>query len=63
MTLDKVMQRLRGQIAEAGSETSWAATHGLSQAYINYVVRGAAKPGPRILKALGLKKVTSYEKV
>jgi len=57
------MQRLRGQIAEAGSESAWAEIHGLSQAYVNYVMRGVAKPGPRILKALGLKKVTSYEKV
>jgi hypothetical protein len=63
MTLDIVMQRLRGAIAAAGSENAWAAENAISQTYVNYVMRGVIKPGPKLLKALGLKKVTSYEKV
>jgi hypothetical protein len=63
MTLDKVVEQLRSEVAEAGSETAWAHPHGISQSYVNFVLRNAISPGPKLLKALGLKKVISYEKV
>lgn len=63
MTLDKVVEQLRREVAEAGSEIAWAAPHGISQSYVNFVLRNVIRPGPKILKALGLKKVISYEKV
>lgn len=63
MTLDKVVEQLRREVAKAGSETAWAYPHGISQSYVNFVLRNVISPGPKMLKALGLKKVISYENV
>ena len=63
MTLDKVVEQLRREVAKAGSETAWAYPHGISQSYVNFVLRNVISPGPKMLKALGLKKVISYERV
>lgn len=63
--LDKeyVIAMLRDAIEAAGSERKFAQMHGLSNTTVNYVVRGKIEPYDGVLKALGLRRVTSYERV
>jgi hypothetical protein len=45
-----------------GSISAWADKNGLSFGYVASVIRGDAKPGAKILKALGLRKAFSLKK-
>jgi hypothetical protein len=45
----------------AGSQRAWAATHGFSGAYVHDVLAGNRPPGLRIVAALGMREVVSYE--
>ncbi len=48
---------------KAGSQYQFATQHKLSPQYVSDVLRGHRKPGPAMLKALGFRRVVSYEKV
>jgi len=48
---------------QAGSQYQWATRSKLSPAYVSDVLRGKRDPGEGLLKALGLRKVVSYEKI
>lgn len=50
-------------ILEAGGQTDFAKAHKLSTSYVNDCLHGRRKPGPKILKSLGLKAVISYQEV
>ena len=62
MTLDSVLKKLTAEIEIAGGQRQWARENGISQAYVNQVSRGHALPGAKLLAALGLRRVVSYEK-
>ena len=51
----EVVGFLRGACREAGSQSAFAATHGLSRQHINDVERGRKPPSPAIVAALGLR--------
>ena len=54
--LQLLRDRLKGRTyKEVGDEI------GVSAAFICNVLKGKRKPGPKVLKALGLKKVVSFE--
>ena len=63
MTLDSVLKKLTAEIEAAGGQRPWARENHISQAYVNQVLKGVAAPGAKLLEALGLRRVTSYEKV
>jgi hypothetical protein len=58
-----VFKRLRAACAAAGGQAAWAARHELSAAYVSEALNGTREPGPRILAALGLKKVVKFAEV
>ncbi len=60
LDLDDVLSLLREQ-AEAQSLSAWARKHGISVAYLSDTLGGRRKPGPAILRGLGLQKVVRYQ--
>lgn len=65
MNLKQLRAYLARKIKEdaGGNETAWAASNGLSQGYVTHVAKGMQTPGPKILSALGIRKVVNYEVV
>lgn len=57
---------VRNQLAEAcyraGSQLAWAKANGISQAYVNDTIKGRREPGMSILRALGLDRITMYDR-
>lgn len=60
MTDAQVRSELRRQVAALGTQTALARRMGCSLPYLNDVLAGKRAPGPKILRALGLKKTTAY---
>ncbi len=56
-----IRDELRSLVAALGSRTATARRLRISRPYLTDVLNGNRAPGPKILRALGLKK--SYEKV
>jgi len=56
-----VLQRLRAAIGEE-TQKEWADKHGISPQYLSHVLSGRTDPGPKILAALGLKRVVVYQR-
>lgn len=61
MNLDQVRKILREECESAGSQAAWAFRHSVSPAYVSDTLNGRREPGPALLAALGIKRVTSYE--
>jgi DNA-binding transcriptional regulator YdaS (Cro superfamily) len=61
MTESKVRELLHERIAEAGGQRAFAAAAGVSPQYVNDVMRERRDLGDSILRALGLKRVVTYE--
>ena len=62
MTRKAVQQHLQRLVSEGGDQKSVANTLGVSATYLSEVLRGTKLPGPKILKALGLRRIEAYEK-
>lgn len=60
MTTEQIRAKLGEIVALSGSQRVAAGKLGLSPAYLGELLRGTRKPGPRVLKALGLAKDTVY---
>lgn len=60
VTEEQIIKMLRAYCATQGSQVAAAARLGVSVQHVNDILHGHRKPGPKILKALGLKKVVSY---
>lgn len=58
---DDVRRKLEAVCREAGSQLAWARANDISQAYVNDVLHGRREPGDSILRALGLRRVVSYD--
>lgn len=56
----EVFQRLRRACEAAGGQAAWAERHDLSPTYVSEVLHAKQEPGPKILAALGLAKVTRF---
>lgn len=63
MDVTDVIALLRARCAQAGSQAKWARENGLSQTYVNEVLRGSRQPGAKLLKALGMKAVVDYREI
>lgn len=57
LTVRQVQTMLAAACSEAGSQKAWAKRHGISNSYVNNVLRGWRGPGDDILGALGLQRV------
>lgn len=62
MTLGELRQALHNICQDAGSIKKWATQNNLAFSYVSSVIRGDMKPGPKILKAMGLRKSFSAKK-
>jgi transcriptional regulator with XRE-family HTH domain len=60
VTLNEVLRRLNGLVAQAGGQSALAARIGCSPSYISNTLRGAAPPGQKLLDGLGMERVVSY---
>ncbi|MBS7811191.1 hypothetical protein [Roseococcus pinisoli] len=56
----EVVRHLEDECAAAGSQSAWAAAHGVSHKTVNDVIWSRRAPSKAILTALGLRKVTRY---
>lgn len=56
----EVCRRLSAACAKAGSQKAFAEKHGISTAYLCDVLNARREPGPSVLDAIGLVKVTRY---
>lgn len=63
MTRERVIVLLNRSIREAGGRAKWAAKHELSYEHVRAVIEGVRDPGPKLLRALGLERVTTYRRV
>ncbi len=61
MTIDRVRELLRQACETAGSQSAWAQAHEMTGAYVSDVINGRREPGPKVLRALGLSRVTCYK--
>lgn len=52
---------LKADCQKEGSQTKWAMKHDLSSAYVSDLLYGRRPFAKRVLKALGVKAVTTYE--
>ncbi len=55
-----VYARLRDACALAGSQGAWARAQGLSEGHVSDVLNARVDPGPKMLAALGLKRVVEF---
>jgi len=62
MNITELRKTLHDICQEEGSIAAWADKKGLSFGYVASVIRGDAKPGNKILRAMGLKKSFSLKK-
>ena len=58
-----VRDLLRREIAKVGSQTEWAKQKRANRTLVNGVLTGRRKLQPKLLKALGLKRITFYQRV
>ena len=67
MTADEVRALLRDQCANAGSRAAWlrerrAAGYQMTSALVSFVLSGRLEPCGKVLAALGLRRVVTYER-
>ena len=62
MTLLEVRQKLHDLCQDAGGFSAWARKNRVSLSYVHAVVSGSAKPGKKVLRAMGLRKAFSAKK-
>jgi hypothetical protein len=56
---EHVLRLLRAACKNAGSQAQWAREHGVAQQYISAVLNRRRAPGPQVLAALGLERITT----
>ena len=56
-----IADRLRAAIRTAGSQRAFARQHGISTQYVNDVLRGRRELGQKILDALGVERIVTYQ--
>jgi hypothetical protein len=63
LTHAELLAHFANEVRELGGQLHWAQAAGVRQGYVADVLRGRREPGPKILAALGYKRVTHYEPV
>jgi hypothetical protein len=62
LTDNDVMKLLRTAIATTGSQRAWAMASGVDRPVINGILKGTRGFQPKVLLALGLKRVNAYSR-
>lgn len=62
MTDDDVRALLRAAIKEAGSQLAFAADKDVDRTCLSSILSGQRPPSPQVLRALGLRRVVTYER-
>jgi DNA-binding transcriptional regulator YdaS (Cro superfamily) len=62
MTRRSIQQHLKQLVHDVGDQKTAATQIGVSPTYLSEVIRGTKPPGPKILKAIGFRRVEAYEK-
>jgi len=60
LDVNGLLGRLEHLCEKEGSQYQWATKHKLSPVYVSDVLRCKRAPGPALLEAMGMKKVTLY---
>lgn len=60
MSADEVRKMIRSRAEDIGTMRALARAWKVSPAYLSDVINGNREPGPRILRALGLRKSVIY---
>lgn len=60
LDINGLLGKLEHLCEKEGSQLLWATKHKLSPQYVSDVLRCKRMPGPGMLKAMGLNKVTLY---
>ena len=55
-----VLNLLRTEIIKAGSQSAWARRAGIDRPTINSILNGRRSLQPKVLSALGVKRVSAY---
>lgn len=56
MTLIELRNELKELCQKQGGALPWAKRHRISHSYVSAVLRGDAKPGKKILRAMGMER-------
>jgi len=62
LTESQILEILRNECVEAGSQRAWADKHNLAPSFVNDVLKGKRGVTERILDALGYEYVGFYRK-
>lgn len=62
LTEDDVRAFLGAACRRAGTAVAFAQSLGFSAAYLSDVLRGRRAPGPGLLEAIGMERVTAYRR-
>jgi hypothetical protein len=60
LTADDVRELLRAEIRAAGTQSNWARQKGVNRSIVCSILAGGATLQPKVVKALGLKKIVAY---
>jgi len=63
MTPQEFIIYLKAAITKAGTSRALAKKLGISESYLSDVIIGRNKPGPKMLKALKLKREFTYKRI
>jgi hypothetical protein len=63
MNADEVRALLRERVVLAGNMTKWGAGAGIKPPMVSRILLGRDDPTPSVLRALGLRRVVTYERV
>ncbi len=63
VTEDKMLALLRDECDKAGSQVNWARANKIALSYLSDVLNRRTPAGPKVLAALGLRLVKTYEVV
>lgn len=63
MTHSNFLKRLQIAVAQAGSQTALAKQLGISPSLVSMVLAQRWEPPPKLLRAMGYRRVVSYERV
>lgn len=57
----EVRDLLTSECQKAGGQKAWAIAHGISAAYVSDTLQYRREPGEKILAALKLRRIVTYE--
>ncbi len=60
LDIEEVRRILRRTIKAAGNQTAWAKQFSLERSNVSQTLNGKRPPSKRLLKVLGLRRVTAY---